>query len=119
MKKLLFALLLLGSFQFVLAQDEHEDGPPDTTWKKDYRGSNTVVNDLNHTKLDIRFDYSKSYAYGKVWLTLKPHFYPTDLLTLDAKGMDIKQVSLVKGSTNSPLKYDYDGLILTVKLDKK
>src|SRR4030095_8435680 len=38
--------------------------------------------------------------------------------TLDAKGMDIKQVRLVKGSTNSPLKYDYDGLILTVKLDK-
>ena len=118
MKKLLFALLLMGSFQFVLAQDEHEDEQQDTTWKKEYRESNTVVNDLSHTKLDIRFDYAKSYAYGKVWLTLKPHFYPTDVLTLDAKGMDIKQVSIVKGNSNSPLKYDYDGLLLKIKLDK-
>ena len=31
---------------------------------------------------------------AKEWLTLKPHFYPTDSLSLDAKGMEIKEVAL-------------------------
>src|SRR5205085_8044785 len=90
----------------------------DTGWTKVYRETSPQVNDLVHTKIDIRFDYGKSYAYGKVWLTLKPHFYPTDSLKLDAKGMDIKNVSIVKGSANQPLKYNYDGLELRINLDK-
>ena len=76
------------------------------------------INDLVHTKLDVRFDYSKSYLYGKAWITLKPHFYPTDSLTLDAKGMDIKEVSLIKGNQHTPLKYNYDGSTLRIHLDK-
>ncbi len=56
-----------------------------------YRAMFPHINDLVHTKLDVRFDYSKSYLYGKAWITLKPHFYPTDSLSLDAKGMDIKR----------------------------
>ena len=59
-----------------------------------YRAAYPHVNDLVHTKLDVRFDYSKSYLYGKAWITLKPHFYPTDSLALDAKGMDIKELSI-------------------------
>ena len=76
------------------------------------------INDLVNTKLDVRFDYSKSYLYGKAWITLKPHFYPTDSLSLDAKGMDIKEVSLLKGNQHSPLKYNYDGSTLNIHLDK-
>lgn len=83
-----------------------------------YRGIATHINDLVHTRLDARFDYAKSWLYGKVWITLKPHFYPTDSLSLDAKGMDIKEVSLIKGSQHSPLKYNYDGSTLRVHLDK-
>ncbi|RYG31934.1 MAG: M1 family peptidase, partial [Chitinophagaceae bacterium] len=47
-----------------------------------------------------------------------PHFYPTDSLRLDAKGMEIKEVALVKGTSKSPLKYEYDGMQLNIKLDK-
>ncbi|HEY2648606.1 MAG TPA: M1 family metallopeptidase, partial [Puia sp.] len=83
-----------------------------------YRGLYPHVNDLVHTRLDVRFDYSKSYLYGKAWITLKPHFYPTDSLTLDAKGMDIKEVSILKGSQHSPLKYNNDGSTLHIHLDK-
>ena len=72
------------------------------------RGMYPHINDLVHTRLDVRFDYSKSYLYGKAWITVKPHFYPTDSLTLDAKGMDIKEVSMIKGNQHSPLKYNYD-----------
>jgi aminopeptidase N len=61
-----------------------------------YRETTPKINDLVHTKLDVRFDYKKRYMYGKEWVTLKPHFYPTDSLRLDAKGMDIKSISVVK-----------------------
>ncbi|MDO9374752.1 MAG: M1 family metallopeptidase, partial [Ferruginibacter sp.] len=47
-----------------------------------------------------------------------PHFYPTDSLMLDAKGMDIQEISITKGSLKSKLKYDYDGLQLSITLDK-
>jgi aminopeptidase N len=56
--------------------------------------------------------------YGKAWITLQPHFYATDSLTLDAKGMDIHKVEMVSGKTNKALKYKYDGWILNIKLDK-
>jgi aminopeptidase N len=56
--------------------------------------------------------------YGKEWVTVKPHFYPTDSLTLDAKGMDIKEVSLTNGEQKTPLKYDYDGTMLRIHLGK-
>lgn len=85
---------------------------------KIYRAAATKVNDLVHTKLDVRFDYAKRYLYGKAWITLKPHFYATDSLTLDAKGMDIKEVSLVKAGKNNPLKYSYNSLQLHIALDK-
>lgn len=85
---------------------------------KIYRASTTMINDLVHTKLDAKFDYSKSELNGKVWITLKPHFYPTDSLTLDAKAMDIKQVALVEKGKNLPLKYNYDGMMLRITLNK-
>lgn len=86
---------------------------------KIYRATPTKINDLVNTKLDVRFDYAKHYLYGKEWVTLKPHFYPTDSLMLDAKGMDINNISAMKNGKNIPLKYIYDGLILKIKLDKK
>ena len=111
------ALFILLITPFVMMAQLGE-GPKDTSWKKIYRGSVTKVNDLVHTKLDVRFDYDKSYLYGKAWLTLHPHFYETDVLLLDAKGMDIKEVSIITGNSKSKLKYSYDGMILRINLDK-
>lgn len=86
---------------------------------KIYRETPPKINDLIHTKLDVRFDYKKRYLYGKEWVTLRPHFYPTDTLRLDAKGMDIKNISVVKNGRNVPLKYKYDdSLSLAINLDK-
>ncbi|MEX0635989.1 MAG: M1 family metallopeptidase [Ferruginibacter sp.] len=90
----------------------------DTTWKSVFRESHERVNDLVHTKLEVRFDYDKSYLYGKEWVTIKPHFYTTDSVVLDAKGMNIKEVSMVKPNGKTALKYQYDGMELRVKLDK-
>ncbi len=90
----------------------------DTAWKKIYRATATKINDLVHTKLDVKFDYAKAWMYGKAWITLHPHFYPTDSLTLDAKGMDIKEIAMVKGNSKTPLKFLNDGLLLKITLDK-
>jgi aminopeptidase N len=117
MKKLFAVLLALGIVPVLWAQP-HEEAAADTSWKRSYRASAPRINDLVHTKLDVQFDYNKSYMYGKAWITLAPHFYPTDSLSLDAKGMDIKKVAIVKGSSTTPLKYKYDGWILNIDLDK-
>src|SRR3954471_5700248 len=74
-------------------------------WKKIYRGEATKINDLVHTKLDVRFDFNKAWMYGKAWLTLKPHFYATDSLNLDAKGMAINEVAMISNAKKIPLKY--------------
>ena len=84
-----------------------------------YRVTATKVNDLVHTKLDVSFDYKKRYLNGKEWVTLKPHFYPTDSLTLDAQGMDIKTVELVGVKGKLPLKYVYNDNKLHITLNKK
>ena len=116
MKKLLFAIVLASSFVTAMSQDD--DQPQDTAWKRLYRATATRINDLVHTKLDVSFDYDKAWMYGKEWVTLHPHFYPTDSLTLDAKGMEIKEIALVKGNSKLPLKYSYDSMQLQIKLDK-
>src|SRR5687767_5469992 len=99
MKRLLFVLLFLSSGYVMMAQHT-----ADTSWKKEYRETATRINNLVHTKLEVKPDFSQSYLYGKAWLTLKPHFYPTDSLELDAKGMEFKKVALVKGNQQVPLK---------------
>jgi aminopeptidase N len=116
MKRIVFLLAFIAGPFIALAQPGAE--PQDTSWKKILRESNPRINDLVHTKLDVRFDYDKSYLYGKAWITLKPHFYNTDSLLLDAKGMDIKEVSIMKGAAKSKLKYTYDGMELRITLDK-
>lgn len=88
--------------------------PIDLTVRKVFHGSETIYNDLLHTKLEVSFDWQKSWMYGKETLTAKPHFYATDSLILDAKGMEIKSVKLGEKT----LTYAYDGAFLRIKLDK-
>ncbi|MEJ8818131.1 M1 family aminopeptidase [Lacibacter sp. H407] len=90
----------------------------DTSWKKLYRATPEKTHALQHTKLEASFDVPNAQLNGKVWLTLKPHFYPSNTLVLDAKGMDINDVAVQKGTARIKLKYDYDGLLLKVTLDK-
>ncbi len=88
----------------------------DTAWKKIYRATPTKINDLVHTRLDVKFDYNKSWMYGKEWVTLHPHFYPTDSLNLDAKGMTINDVSIVEAGKNISLKYIYTTVAIFLSL---
>lgn len=108
MRRAFFLLMLLaGSLQTVFAQTQGV-----------YRATPEKINNLVHTKLDIQLDFDRSYVIGKAWITLQPHFYPTDSLALDAKGMEIKKVELVSVNKTTPLKYKYDGMVMHVHLGK-
>jgi aminopeptidase N len=121
-KQVLKSLLLggiTGMFFLTPAVAQQQETPTQNDpLLKIYRGTTTRINDLVNTKLDVRFDYPKRYLYGKAWITLKPHFYATDSLLLDAQGMEIKQIAVVKNGKNTPLKYEYNGSQLHIKLDK-
>jgi aminopeptidase N len=84
-----------------------------------YQASATRVTDIIHTRLDVRFDWAKAYMYGKATITAKPYFYPSSTVELDARGFDIAEVSLVKGSNRQKLDYKYEKDILAIKLDKE
>jgi len=107
-----------------------------------YHASETRLNDILHTKLDVSFDWTKQYLFGKATITLKPYFYPTATLVMDARGMELKEISLVqqvmtrtKGTkkdpsghleddvhiseTKIPLQYKYENDVITIQLDKE
>ncbi|MDE3256115.1 MAG: M1 family metallopeptidase [Bacteroidota bacterium] len=107
MKKIVFfGLFFLAIVTNVLAQEN------------EYRAFAEKQNDLIHTKLVAGFDYAKSQLNGEVWLLLHPHFYATNQLVLDAKGMDIHTVAIEKNNAKKNLSYSYDSLQLTIQLDK-
>jgi aminopeptidase N len=120
MKKTLLKLswVLYLIILVTLTAQAQEEIAEDTTWKTNYRSFATKENDLVHTKLVANFDYTQSQLNGEVWLQLRPHFYATAQLILDAKGMEIHNVSIVKKETKNALKYKYDGNIISIDLDK-
>ncbi len=122
MKRIFLFFVLVGSLVTATAQQNGNSDTaslrPDPAWKHIYRASYPRINDLVHTKLAVSFDYAKQWMYGKEWVTLEPHFYPTDSLKLDAKGMQINEIALIKGNSKIPLKYSYDNMHLKITLDK-
>ncbi len=111
-----------------------------------YQASATRLTDIIHTKLEVSFDWTKQYLFGKATITAKPYFYPTATLVLDARGMEINKVELVKKemittvsknvkqdkkkiyeplvTTDSsfsriPLQFKYENDLLTIQLDKE
>lgn len=110
----LFSIVLLACQNI-----EAQNADPNKDEASTYRVTALKVHDLVHTKLEVSFDYGKRYLYGKEWLTLKPHFYETDALTLDAKGMEFKEIAIVQGTKKIPLKYTYDNEQVFITLDRK
>ncbi|MEC3877678.1 M1 family metallopeptidase [Chryseobacterium salviniae] len=114
MKKAILSIALLGIFfsANVAAQTETSGR------EKVYRATHTKVTELKHTKLKVNFDYQKEQMNGEEWLTASPYFYPSNQLTLDAKGMLIHEVALETNGKKSPLKYNYKDDVLNITLDK-
>jgi aminopeptidase N len=80
-----------------------------------YKATGEKTHNLMHTKLKVDFNFEEKQLNGEAWITAKPHFYATDLFTLDAKSMLIREVSL----NGKEIEYDYDDYEITLKLPKK
>ena len=63
-----------------------------------YRAAEARPWDLTHTKLRVRFDWPNEQVIGQATLSLKPTFRPRNELVLDAKGFEVKQVTLGENS---------------------
>jgi aminopeptidase N len=65
-----------------------------TPKKKIYRESNPLINNITHTSLEVNFDWQNSRLNGKAHIYGSPYFYPTNVVYLNARGFDIKGVSV-------------------------
>ncbi|MCB0614289.1 MAG: alanyl aminopeptidase [Phaeodactylibacter sp.] len=81
-----------------------------------YHASQKRESDLLHTRLELQFDWEKEQVLGKAALRLKPFFYPTETVTLDARDFSFHQVSMEGKS--EPLEYKYDGQKITIELGR-
>ncbi len=84
-------------------------------FSQSYKAERDKVHDIIHTKLKVDFNFKEKQLNGKEWITLSPHFYETDKLTLDAKAMIIQKVTM----NNQPLDYNYDDFQLIIDLPRK
>ncbi|MEM6261776.1 MAG: M1 family metallopeptidase [Bacteroidota bacterium] len=100
-----------------LPEDPPEVIPDWAPRKYGYKPSRTRTHDLLHTKLELSFDWDKKHILGKAHLTLKPHFYETNQLTLDAQSFDIHRVELIEGANRSPVTFTYTDPFLTITFD--
>ena len=73
-----------------------------------YQGSKQKFVDLINTELHLTPDFKTRSISGTAILTLKPHGYPRDSVTLDAKGFKVTNISELKGTISSSLKYTND-----------
>jgi aminopeptidase N len=114
MKKTTF-LLCMGILCSILSFAQKKD----SSWVTQPRFTPKRIHDLVHTRLDVLFDYNKSHLLGKAWITLTPHAYATDALTLDAKGMEIHGLELsTPGKPAQALRYTYDRKQLHITLPR-
>lgn len=81
---------------------------------KTYYASYTRLSDIIHTKLDINLNWDSCFVIGKANLKVRPYFYDTDELILDAKGYTINEIKVNGKKAN----YTYDGYKLNIKLGK-
>ncbi len=79
-----------------------------------YHASRTILADLIHTKLEVQPVWEKSQLIGKATITAKQHFYPSNQLLLDAKGMEIKSVT----ENGQILNFSYNDTLLSISLSK-
>ncbi|WP_298764022.1 M1 family metallopeptidase [uncultured Polaribacter sp.] len=79
-----------------------------------YKAEKEKKHNLIHTKLKVDFNFDKKQVNGEAWVTVKPHFYSTNTLILDAKAMLFQEVSL----NGNILNYNYDDYQLNIKLPK-
>lgn len=105
--------------QEAVTSDEFDASEESPYTADQYHGSYDRTFDLLHTELRVSFDWPKAQMKGDATLTLKPYFYASNQVTLDARGFDINRVEMVNADGGySTLKYQYDQAKLKVNLGR-
>ncbi len=79
----------------VAADTLYRRNPGMITPKGPYMPERAMKNDILYTRLDVSFDWQRQQVPATAIIKFSPHFYPQNTLELDAKGFDIKDVSLL------------------------
>ncbi len=114
MKNILILLLLLFISPASYSQGIFGFAPKKEKKPEIFKGEREKINDLIHTELKVQFNLAQHTMDGEARIKLKPHFYPTDSLTLDAKYMKINEVKV----DGQKVDYTYDKLKLKIKLPR-
>lgn len=61
--------------------------------RPDYHPTANRLIDITHIALDVTPDWKQRFLNGKAEITATPYFYPTNVIELDARGMQIKNVT--------------------------
>jgi aminopeptidase N len=83
-----------------------------------YRETAKRVNDIIHTKLELKFDIPNATVFGNATITFKPYFYSVNQIELNAVGFQFNKISGLGSLNGKELKYQYDGNILKIDLGK-
>ncbi len=84
-----------------------------------YRASATKVWEIKNTRVALTFNWQEKTAGVHEWIKLRPYFYATDTLELDAKSMHIDSVMLVGKKGNTKLNYSYEKDALKIRFGKQ
>lgn len=80
-----------------------------------YRASPPRYWDITHTRARLSFNWAEKTADGEVWLQIHPYFYAADTLWLDAKSMEISEVTL---DGHKKVAYQYQDDKLKIQFDR-
>lgn len=81
-----------------------------------YHGSIKKEFDILHTDLDLSFDYQNQIVFGEAELTIKPYFYPSRELILDAQDFELDGIFYIRNEKRESVMYVYDDKKIQVHL---
>ncbi len=84
-----------------------------------YRASAPRAWDIKNTRIALTFNWSQRTAEAREWIKLRPYFYATDTLELDAKGMHIDSVMLVGKKVSTSVNYTYHDDKIKIRFDRE
>jgi aminopeptidase N len=84
-----------------------------------YQPSRKRLADITHLILDITPRFEQKRLDGKAFLDIKPYNRPVNEVRLDAKGMEIGEVSIAVAGDYQPVDYSYNDLVLDIALDRE
>lgn len=84
-----------------------------------YQASATKAWEIKNTRIALSFNLKEKTADVKEWISLRPYFYATDSLVLDAKSMRIDSVLLISSTGKTKLNYTYENDLLTIRFARQ